>query len=423
MARKKKGPAAPVRWEDVPEIPMEEQPYRLPEGWKWVKLEEVACIIMGQSPAGVDTTEDSSYTPLIGGASDLGTLYPCSKKYTKKPTKLSKIDDIILCIRATLGKPVFSDGIYCLGRGVAAIRPLLLDRNFLRYFFINFESYFYKHAVGSTFLQISGNKLKEMPVPYPRLEIQQQIAACIESFLSQLDEAAEKVQTVIDSHEARKQAILHRAFSGELTKEWRKENGLPFDWQEKELKDIGEIITGSTPSTKNPAYYGAEIPFIKPTDLNKGRYVTQSAEYLSTEGKKVSRPVRAGSTCVCCIGSIGKCGFLTCDAVTNQQINTISPYDFMNELYVYYWCVNDRFTNDLMENSSSTTLSIINKSKMSKLKIPVPSKAEQKALVEILEPVFFQLNLLNEVAGNALLKIHLLKKTILEKAFRGELAE
>ena len=64
-------------------VPVEEQPYPLPKGWKWVRLGSVAKIIMGQSPSGADTTEDSSYTPLIGGASDMGHIYPSPTKYTK----------------------------------------------------------------------------------------------------------------------------------------------------------------------------------------------------------------------------------------------------------------------------------------------------------------------------------------------------
>lgn len=71
-------------------MPEKEQPYKLPEGWKWVKLDGLADIIMGQSPRGLDTTDDSSYTPLIGGAADMGAKKLAPHKYTKVVTKLSK---------------------------------------------------------------------------------------------------------------------------------------------------------------------------------------------------------------------------------------------------------------------------------------------------------------------------------------------
>ena len=116
-------------------VPDWEQPYKVPENWCWVTLDSTTSIIMGQSPSGASTTDDSQYTPLIGGAADMGDLYPKVTRYTKVPTKLSTNQDLILCIRATLGKPVYSDKEYCLGRGVAAIRPHIGNRSFYKYFF------------------------------------------------------------------------------------------------------------------------------------------------------------------------------------------------------------------------------------------------------------------------------------------------
>lgn len=149
--------------DEVAQIPVEEQPYPLPEGWKWVRLGDAAEIVMGQSPSGADTTDDSSYTPLIGGASDMGQLYPEATKYTKRPTKLSDKNDIIVCIRATLGRPVFSNGEYCLGRGVAAIRSNKIFNQFTRFLFINFEQYLYDNATGTTFAQVNSDTLNKMP--------------------------------------------------------------------------------------------------------------------------------------------------------------------------------------------------------------------------------------------------------------------
>ena len=184
---------------------------------------------------------------------------------------------------------------------------------------------------------------------------------------------------------------------------------------------IGDIITGSTPSTKHPEYFDGTIPFIKPTDLNQERHVLHSADYLSELGKEASRPVRVGSTCVCCIGTIGKCGYLEVDGVTNQQINSIVPFDFMDDLFVYYYCTSNSFKNNLIENSSSTTLPIINKGRMAKLNIPVPQKAEQKTISDLLDYFITQENQIKASAQNVITQIDTLKKIILARAFRGEL--
>ena len=62
----------------------------------------------------------------------MGEELPNISRYTSEPTKLSKRDDVIVCIRATLGRPIFSDGIYCLGRGVAGIRSETLMKEYIK---------------------------------------------------------------------------------------------------------------------------------------------------------------------------------------------------------------------------------------------------------------------------------------------------
>lgn len=229
--------------DEVAQIPVEEQPYPLPEGWKWVRLGDAAEIVMGQSPSGADTTDDSSYTPLIGGASDMGQLYPEATKYTKRPTKLSDKNDIIVCIRATLGRPVFSNGEYCLGRGVAAIRSNKIFNQFTRFLFINFEQYLYDNATGTTFAQVNSDTLNKMPIPLPPFDEQQRIVDRIESLFAKLDEAKSKAEAVLDGFEIRKAAILHKAFTGELTKKWRTEQRIGMEsWNVKRLIEISHFI-------------------------------------------------------------------------------------------------------------------------------------------------------------------------------------
>ena len=111
---------------------------------------------------------------------------------------------------------------------------------------------------------------------------------------------------------------------------------VPDNWCWTRLGNIGEIITGGTPNKNNKEYYGGFFPFIKPADLNQGRRVLQSSEYLTEKGKNVSRVIPTKSIAVCCIGTIGKSGFLEIECATNQQINSIVP--FINKLYVYYYC-------------------------------------------------------------------------------------
>lgn len=193
------------------------------------------------------------------------------------------------------------------------------------------------------------------------------------------------------------------------------------NWVWVRLGAIAEIVTGGTPSKKHPEYYGGNFPFYKPSDLDQGRLTYDASEYLSEEGKKVSRIIPKNSTAVCCIGSIGKCGYLMCEGTTNQQINSAIPK--INSLCMYYYLCTENFVQNLLSMASATTIAIVNKSKMESCAFPLPPLSEQQRIVERIEELFAKLDeakeRLQEVADSFAVR----KAAILHKAFTGELTK
>lgn len=196
---------------------------------------------------------------------------------------------------------------------------------------------------------------------------------------------------------------------------------VPENWVWVRLGAIAEIVTGGTPSKKHPEYYGGNFPFYKPSDLDQGRLTYDASEYLSEEGKNVSRIIPKNSTAVCCIGSIGKCGYLMCEGTTNQQINSAIPK--INSLCLYYYLCTENFVQDLLSMASATTIAIVNKSKMESCAFPLPPFSEQQRIVERIEELFAKLDeakeRLQEVADSFAVR----KAAILHKAFTGELTK
>jgi len=131
------------------------------------QLDEIAFIEMGQSPDGNSVNSDGAGTPFIGGPADLGIEFPASSRWTTTPTKLCKPDDIIVCVRATIGEPRWSDGIYCLGRGVAGVRPKdgKIDRKFLFRIIQANERLLFEKGTGTTFKTITKDHLSQIEVP------------------------------------------------------------------------------------------------------------------------------------------------------------------------------------------------------------------------------------------------------------------
>ena len=196
---------------------------------------------------------------------------------------------------------------------------------------------------------------------------------------------------------------------------------VPENWVWVRLGAIAEIVTGGTPSKKHPEYYGGNFPFYKPSDLDQGRLTYDASEYLSEEGKNVSRIIPKNSTVVCCIGSIGKCGYLMCEGTTNQQINSAIPK--INSLCLYYYLCTENFVQDLLSMASATTIAIVNKSKMESCAFPLPPLSEQQRIVERIEELLAKLDeakeRLQEVADSFAVR----KAAILHNAFTGELTK
>lgn len=410
-------------------VPKEEQPYKIPNNWCWTYVSNVMNIVMGQSPKGVDTTQNVSDIPLIGGASDMGDLYPRVNKYTKKATKLSKEDDIILSIRATLGRPIFSDGVYCLGRGVAGISSNYLSKEFIRYYYICFESSLYSNATGTTFLQVTGSVLNKMLIPLPPLNEQQRIVNRIESLFAKLDRAKELIENTLAQFEQNKMAILHRAFIGELTAKWRKENNIDLSsWENGILMDFCKI----NPKKINTKEFDDDmivsfIPMPCVSDI-WGKIVKKELRKLGE--------VKKGYTNFCegdvLFAKITPCMENGKSAIVDKLENDIGfgstefyvlrcDENKLNNKYLHYFVRQKTFRDEAKgEMTGAVGQQRVPKTFLENYKMKVPTIEEQQEIVNILDNLLAKYNKIKNLEQQ-LEKIELLKKAILAKAFRGEL--
>ena len=214
----RKKPAKPkLKTIDEMLVGAEEMPYKLPNNWVWTRLGDITDINMGQSPKGESVSKDFSENSfgLIGGPSDMGKDFPMISRYTTSPTKFSEKEEIILSVRATLGKTVFSDGIYCLGRGVCSLKSKVIDKNILRFYLTNITEYLYLIGTGSTFLQISRNDIENLLFPLPPLEEQKEIVRVLDKVFEEENRISELI-SLENKIEILEKTILDRAFRGEL---------------------------------------------------------------------------------------------------------------------------------------------------------------------------------------------------------------
>ena len=197
---------------------------------------------------------------------------------------------------------------------------------------------------------------------------------------------------------------------------------VPENWEWIKLGECGDVITGMTPSKDNKLYYGGKIPFYKPTDLEQGEYTLYSSDTLSTLGFSQCRQLPCNSILVTCIGAtIGKTGIIKSRGACNQQINAIVPYCFLNYQYLYYVCVSNYMQTEIRDNSSSTTLPILNKSKFSELMIPLPPLNEQFRIIRAVKDILLEIENLDRERHNLRNQIHNIKNLVIELAISGKL--
>ena len=252
-------------------VPEDEQPYIVPGNWVWVRLGDVATIIGGGTPSTnvseyYENGDISWITP-----SDLSNYESMYISYGRKnitalgldksSARLMPKNTVLLSSRAPIGYVVIAQNELCTNQGFKSFLPSpFFIPEYLYYYFKYINEKLESFASGTTFLELSSKKAALLEFPLPPLAEQQRIVEHITSLFEKLDRAMKLAQITLDSFETRKAAILHKAFTGELTTKWRKVNGIGMEsWEDTTLEQhvsrLGDGIHGTPIYNDNGNYY------------------------------------------------------------------------------------------------------------------------------------------------------------------------
>jgi type I restriction enzyme S subunit len=182
------------------------------------RLDEIAIVTMGQSPKGNTYNNDGNGVPLLNGPTEFGQHHPTEKQWTTAPTKLCKAGDILLCVRATIGRMNWADKEYCIGRGLAALtvnEGVCLPHYVYKFVEIQTKAML-EVAVGTTFPNLSGDKLKSLKIPVPPLNEQRRIVAYLDRVQARVDALKQLQAQTQKELDALLPSVLDKAFRGEL---------------------------------------------------------------------------------------------------------------------------------------------------------------------------------------------------------------
>lgn len=155
-----------------------------------LRLDEVSSINMGESPPGESYNNVGEGTPLLNGPTEFGKTYPTPVQWTTSPTKICKQGDILLCVRATIGKMNWADKEYCIGRGLAALtmKTDICIPKYAYYFIETQTQEMLSRTAGSTFPNLPCKKLRTLIIPIPHLSEQHRIVEYLDNLQSKVAE-------------------------------------------------------------------------------------------------------------------------------------------------------------------------------------------------------------------------------------------
>ena len=213
--------------------------------------------------------------------------------------------------------------------------------------------------------RIHAETFLSFPIALPSPVEQQKITDC----LSSLDELIAAQARKVDALKTHKKGLMQQLFprEGETQPRLRfpefRDAG---EWVNEPLGELGEVITGKTPSTKESELWGGDILFITPTDISEDEKYQQATARKVVETKS-TKVLPTGSIVYTCIASIGKMALTVGPSITNQQINAVVPNKKTAGEFIYYALLN--LTPWIKTIPASSTLPIINKTEFSKIVI------------------------------------------------------
>ena len=416
-------------------VPKEEQPYKIPSNWCWSYWKYCGKFIAGNGFKNIYqgfTQYDIPYYKvgslkfcdegnyLIDETNTINEEIRTKLKAVKIPVNsiiFAKIGEAIKLNRRCLNKIEC-----CIDNNLMAF---ISEKYFYKYIFYWTKSLnFYELTNATTVPALRKTDLENIPIPLPPLNEQQRIVNRIESLFAKLDRAKELIENTLAQFEENKMAILHKAFIGELTAKWRKENNIDLSsWQEKTVDDLCTSLKYGTSKKSNPE---GSVVVLRMGNLQNGEIDWSNLMYTDDKDDIEKYLLKKGDVLFNRTNSpelVGKtsiyrgeypaiyAGYLIKLDYGKDIIGEYLNY-MMNSTKAKHYCYTVK-TDGVRQSN-------INAKKIGAFEIPVPTIEEQQEIVNILDRLLAKYNKIKNLEQQ-LEKIELLKKAILAKAFRGEL--
>lgn len=406
-------------------VSKEEQPYKIPNNWCWTYFKDIFYIENGYAFKKIDYKKEG--IPLVrisnieNGIVNINECIYVNKLEKNEEKYVIKKGDLLIALSgATTGKNgvYYLDEIAYLNQRIGNIKIKNKEKvlNEYRNYYIALKNEdILNLAYGGAQPNISPKVIEFISIPLPPIKEQQRIVNRIESLFAKLDRAKELIENTLAQFEQNKMAILHKAFTGELTVKWRKENNINEKnfFNKVKLKNVIKLISGRDVSVSLCNDKSIGIPYILgASNIKDNKFFIErwiENPVVVSEKNDILLSVK---------GTIGKLYLQKEEKINiSRQIMALRALNELNTHYLYYFLLREC---ERLKFEGNGLIPGISRKDILDLNILLPTLEEQQEIVNILDRLLAKYNKIKNLEQQ-LEKIELLKKAILAKAFRGEL--
>lgn len=415
---------------DAALVPDWEQPYKVPANWCWTTIKTLCTLINGRAFKPADWSETGLPIVRIQNLNNPEAAYNYYSGLVD-PAHMLKGQELLF---AWSGTPGTSFGAHIWWGNEAVLNQHIfkvlfdercVDKTYLKYAINQQLEWLISVAHGGAGLQhVTKGVFESTPIPLPPYAEQQRIVDRIESLFAKLDEAKEKAQEVVDGYDARRAAILHKAFTGELTAGWRKRAGRANnEWVDTPLDEVCRSIFDGDHMPPPKSETG--IPFLVISNVNTGHLSFEDTRFVPQEyydGLSSTRKPEPGDVLYTLVGSYG-IPVVVDDSTPfcfQRHMALLKPFK-VNTYFLWYQLQSQEFYNKASAIATGTAQLTVPIKGLRKLSIRTPSDLEQSEVVRLLNELLMDEQAVKEIAEQTIERINTIKKSILARAFRGEL--
>ncbi len=398
---------------------------KLPEGWEWKKLGDAFIVERGGSPRPIkkyitDSSDGVNWIK-IGDATASGKyIYSTKQKITKdglKKTRFVNEGDFLLSNSMSFGHPYIMKTNGCIHDGWLVLKKredYVIDQEYLYYILSSPNIYFQFDtlAAGSTVRNLNINLVSSIEIPLPPLAEQKRIVAILDEAFKAIDKAKANAEKNLANAKELFESYLNGIFAnpGE-------------GWEEKKLGEVCEVINGGTPKSSVKEYWDGDVNWVTPKDLGQlnYRYIENTPRKITKIGlqKSSAKLFPSRSVILSTRAPIGHLAINLGKMSTNQGCRGIVPGTNVFTEFIYYFLFN---SVELLNNlGNGATFKELSSTSLKNIIIPLPPLSEQKRIVNHLDKLSAESEQLKSIYQQKITALDELKKSILKKAFEGDL--